>query len=128
MARVDGPMKGTNPVTSTGNSYANLGEKRPLDPESGASTSTGYKKPRLQQRTDYTRWRMLDEKGRHTWHYLDDDEDAKEWPQTTADKYFLGLPTVGLNINDDSALEYSYLLAISRTFPIFHLPKPRLRP
>lgn len=52
------------------------------------------KKPTLSTRTDFTRWRLLDEKGRQTWHYLEDDEDAKEWPQSTADKYFLGLPLV----------------------------------
>ena len=50
--------------------------------------------PKLSERTDYTRWRLLDEAGRQTWHYLEEDEDAKEWPQSTADKYFLSLPTV----------------------------------
>ncbi|OQE82027.1 hypothetical protein PENNAL_c0038G02910 [Penicillium nalgiovense] len=44
------------------------------------------------QKTDYTRWRMLDEDGKHTWHYLDDDEAVAKWPQTLADKYYLGLP------------------------------------
>lgn len=46
------------------------------------------------EKTDYTRWRLLDEDGRHTWHYLDDDEVARKWPQTLADKYYLGLPLV----------------------------------
>jgi len=46
--------------------------------------------------TDHSRWRLLDETGRHTWQYMADDEAAKEWPQTTADKYHLGLPTVRL--------------------------------
>ena len=55
---------------------------------------TEARKPVLSERTDYTRWRLLDERGRQTWHYLEDDEDAKEWPQSTADKYFLGLPLV----------------------------------
>lgn len=48
----------------------------------------------LQDRTDYSRWRLLDEAGRHTWHYLEDDEAAEKWPQSLADKYFLGLPLV----------------------------------
>jgi hypothetical protein len=48
----------------------------------------------LRSRTDYTRWRLLDERGRHTWHYLKDDEATRNWPQSIADKYFLGLPTV----------------------------------
>ncbi|KAL8934521.1 MAG: hypothetical protein Q9216_005865 [Gyalolechia sp. 2 TL-2023] len=42
-------------------------------------------------RTDLRRWRLLDERGRQTWHYLTSDDDS--WPQSTADKYFLGLPT-----------------------------------
>ncbi|KAG9806098.1 oxidosqualene-lanosterol cyclase, partial [Aureobasidium melanogenum] len=44
------------------------------------------------QKTDATRWRLRDVGGEQTWHYLSE-EQAKEWPQTTADKYFLGLPT-----------------------------------
>ena len=35
-----------------------------------------------------------DDDGRLTWHYLADDEAAKEWPQSYADKYDLGLPLV----------------------------------
>lgn len=45
--------------------------------------------------TDIQHWRLLDERGRQTWHYLDSDEKAKAWPQTTADRYFLGLDLVG---------------------------------
>ncbi|KAL9594982.1 MAG: hypothetical protein Q9219_006710, partial [cf. Caloplaca sp. 3 TL-2023] len=45
------------------------------------------------QRTDLTRWRLLDERGRQTWQYLTSDDEIKSWPQSTADKYFLGLPT-----------------------------------
>ncbi|KAI9375475.1 terpenoid cyclases/protein prenyltransferase alpha-alpha toroid [Aspergillus egyptiacus] len=41
---------------------------------------------------DRTRWRLKNENGRHTWHYLDDDEAARRWPQTLADRYYLGLP------------------------------------
>ncbi|KAB5531448.1 terpenoid cyclases/protein prenyltransferase alpha-alpha toroid [Coniochaeta sp. 2T2.1] len=50
------------------------------------------KRPRLEERTDYTRWRMRDDESRHTWHYLEDDEAMKEWPQSYADKWYLGLP------------------------------------
>ena len=46
------------------------------------------------EKTDRSRWRLLDEQGRHTWHYLTEDEEIKEWPQTDHDKYHLGLPTV----------------------------------
>ena len=45
------------------------------------------------EETDLTRWRVKDEDGRHTWHYLRDDEACKAWPQDTPTKYFLGLPT-----------------------------------
>lgn len=62
--------------------------------ERGADKSIHRNGPGLSERTDYSRWRLLDERGRQTWHYLEDDEDVKEWPQSTADKYFLGLPTV----------------------------------
>ncbi|KKK12356.1 hypothetical protein P175DRAFT_0459005 [Aspergillus ochraceoroseus IBT 24754] len=44
-------------------------------------------------KTDYSRWRLLDDDGRQTWHYLESDKENKEWPQSAADKYFLGLPT-----------------------------------
>ncbi|RVD80476.1 uncharacterized protein DFL_008373 [Arthrobotrys flagrans] len=42
--------------------------------------------------TDYSRWRLKDDHGRQTWHYLSEAE-AKKWKQSTADKYFLGLNT-----------------------------------
>jgi len=60
----------------------------------GPVNDHGAKRLRIEDRTDYTRWRMRDDDSRHTWHYLEDDEAAKEWPQTHADKYFLGLPLV----------------------------------
>jgi lanosterol synthase len=47
------------------------------------------------QTTDRSRWRLLNESGRHTWHYLKSDKEIKEWPQTIADKYHTGQPTVG---------------------------------
>lgn len=62
--------------------------------EANASDKSAAKKPRLEETTDRTRWRMKDEAGRHTWHYLEDDKDAKEWPQSYADKWYLGLPLV----------------------------------
>jgi len=59
----------------------------------GTTTATGTG-PGKGQKTDYSRWRLRDIKGVQTWHYLADDEAAKEWPQSAADKYHLGLPTV----------------------------------
>ena len=66
-------------------------EKRSID--STDDEVIPAKRPKLSERTDYSKWRLLDEKGRQTWHYLDD-EQAKEWPQSDADKWFLCLPLV----------------------------------
>ena len=74
------------------NGHTTATEKRPI--EADVEEEKPAKRTKLASKTDYSRWRLLDEKGRQTWHYLDDDEEAKSWPQTTADKYFLGLPTV----------------------------------
>lgn len=71
-----------------------VGEKRSIDSTDDKPASA--KRPKLLEKTDYSRWRMLDEKGRQTWHYLEDDKESKEWPQSYADKYFLGLPIVCL--------------------------------
>jgi len=79
-------------VVKTANRDMNSVEKRPIDFNPDHMKSA--KRPKVQEHTDYSRWRLLDERGRQTWHYLEDDEDVKEWPQSTADKYFLGLPTV----------------------------------
>ncbi|KAF2858582.1 ERG7, lanosterol synthase [Piedraia hortae CBS 480.64] len=44
-------------------------------------------------KTDHTRWRLKDDDGRQTWHYLTSEAELRQWPATTADKYFLGLDT-----------------------------------
>lgn len=48
--------------------------------------------------TDLSRWRLKDDRGCQTWHYLQTDDELKKWPITTADKYFLGLDTVSFQI------------------------------
>lgn len=45
-------------------------------------------------KTDRTRWRLLDERGRQRWRYLRSEEEAKDWPMSTFEKYALGLDTV----------------------------------
>ena len=45
-------------------------------------------------KTDTSRWRLLDERGRQTWHYLETQDEVKSWPQSHADRYFLNLPMV----------------------------------
>ncbi|RDW84763.1 terpene cyclase family member protein [Coleophoma cylindrospora] len=82
--------RGMNGTTEFSSGYAKLGDKRSNNAEHQSDSNS--KRPKLQERTDYTRWRLLDERGRQTWHYLTDDE-AVKWPQTIADKYHLGLPT-----------------------------------
>jgi hypothetical protein len=47
----------------------------------------------LQVGTDLRRWRLRVEEGRHTWHYLETDEEMARWPQNTVDKFHLGLLT-----------------------------------
>jgi len=44
--------------------------------------------------TDYSRWRLLvNDGGRHTWHYLRTEEELAKWPQNVVDKFWLGLNT-----------------------------------
>jgi lanosterol synthase len=91
-----GKMKMRNPeVQQNGNAEQNgkPDENGKVQPN-GTGATHPAKRPRLEERTDYTRWRMRDDESRHTWHYLEDDEAMKEWPQTLADKYYLGLPLV----------------------------------
>lgn len=52
------------------------------------------KRQKVAEPVDKTRWRMKADGGRHTWHYLEDDEAAKNWPQSYADKWYLDLPLV----------------------------------
>ncbi|KAG6037956.1 hypothetical protein E4U41_004618 [Claviceps citrina] len=46
---------------------------------------------KIEPKTDPTRWRLKDDDSRHTWHYLVSEQEAKDWPQSYAEKYFLGL-------------------------------------
>ena len=53
------------------------------------------KRPHLCESTDKSRWRLKNEDGVQTWVYLEKDDDkAKAWPQSYADKWFLGFDTV----------------------------------
>lgn len=87
--RSNGKTNGFSSQTN-GNTNSTLSKKR----TSGDTLDTPTKRPKLEDKTDLTRWRMLDEKGRHTWHYLEDDEAIERWPQSSADKWYLGLDTV----------------------------------
>ena len=47
------------------------------------------------EKTDRTRWRLEDDRGCQIWHYLESDEEVAKWPQSVADKWYLGMETVG---------------------------------
>lgn len=84
-------------VTTTGRDKLNgKARKRGSDDDQPAAP----KIPKLGAKTDISRWRMKDDESRHTWHYLSEEE-AKEWKQSYADKYFLGLDLVS-NLNRSS--------------------------
>lgn len=51
-------------------------------------------KPKIEGKTDHTRWRLKDDDSRHTWHYLTEDSELEKWPQSNAEKYYLNLPLV----------------------------------
>lgn len=69
----------------------------------------GFSDITTESATDLTRWRLLNERGRQTWHYLTTDEQIQAWPQSIADKQFLGLqlvsfyPSLGLLLADADA-------------------------
>lgn len=46
--------------------------------------------------TDLSRWRLKVDHGKQTWHYLESDDEVKDWPQSLIDKYWLGLPFVSI--------------------------------
>ncbi|GAB7360754.1 hypothetical protein MBLNU230_g0628t1 [Neophaeotheca triangularis] len=57
------------------------------------TNSTTTEKTPEPAKTDLTRWRLRIDNGRQTWHYLTTQSEVASWPQTTADKFHLGLPT-----------------------------------
>ncbi|KAH7152024.1 oxidosqualene:lanosterol cyclase [Dactylonectria estremocensis] len=81
--------------------------KRAADSDASSSHGRPFpKQPRIEGKTDHTRWRLRDDDSRHTWHYLADDKAAEKWPQSYAEKWFLNLP-LGLPIlpNPETPLE-----------------------
>jgi hypothetical protein len=86
--------------------------------------ANGTKTVKHDKRTDLRRWRMLDDDGRQTWHYLEDDKEAEAWPQSFADRYFLSLPTV--SVPPPAKMPSQLLTAIIRMLPSYRNPKPLL--
>jgi len=42
--------------------------------------------------TDRTRWRLMGDKGEQRWTYLKTQQEVEAWPQSTVDRYHLGMP------------------------------------
>lgn len=74
-------------TTKRVNGHANGTAKKTKSP---AITTTEIR----DEKTDYSRWRLRNDRGTQTWQYLESAEEMKAWPQSTADKYWLGLDTV----------------------------------
>ncbi|KAG6024495.1 hypothetical protein E4U19_003219 [Claviceps sp. Clav32 group G5] len=75
-------------ATATGRDLGSVKpRKRATDAELGFP-----RKPTIEAKTDPTRWRLKDDDSRHSWLYLESEKEAKDWPQSYAEKYFLGLP------------------------------------
>jgi lanosterol synthase len=83
---------------SHANGKSNGATKRSASPKILNDAVDVTKNEKGDEKTDYTRWRLKDDRGCQTWHYLTSDEEVKAWPQSTADKYFLGLNTVGVHL------------------------------
>ena len=71
------------------------------------------------EKTDYSRWRLLDERGRHTWRYLTSEEEVQKWPQSIADKHHLGLPTVRHRLRKTAELTGSGLAHLTQSYQTF---------
>lgn len=87
---VDANGHGTG--TDYGNGKANA-KKRTVG-TNGEVAGHDSKRQKIVEPVDKTRWRLKADGGRHTWHYLEDDQSAKDWPQSHAEKWYLGLPFV----------------------------------
>lgn len=59
----------------------------------GRGSAMGGERFEKEGGTDYSRWRMKDDRGTQTWHYLESEEEVEKWPQSVADKWYLGLET-----------------------------------
>jgi hypothetical protein len=112
-----------------GNDKPNGTSKKRLGSANGAnghSDEHDSKRQKVAEPVDKTRWRMKSDDGRHTWHYLEDDAAAKEWPQSYADKWYLGLPLVRLPVLPRFCLQHADLHGLCcRTSPPSSRPRPQ---
>jgi hypothetical protein len=97
------------------------GEKQKLISNGAVTSGTARA-----SKTDYTRWRLKDERGCQTWHYLETEEEIEQWPQSLADKWHLGIDLVRKppSLSNTIHMKERRLIYFDcRIFPIFHLPK-----
>ncbi|KAF2095931.1 oxidosqualene:lanosterol cyclase-like protein [Rhizodiscina lignyota] len=86
------PSRSSTPINANGSTSVHANSS-PTKKRKAQDTVTNSVKRARDEKTDYSRWRLRDDRGRQTWHYLDSDEECKEWPQSIADRYMLGLET-----------------------------------
>lgn len=97
-------------VSATGRDVSSAtSRKRGVDSNGSIQGQPSPKQPRIEGKTDHTRWRLKDDDSRHTWHYLTDDKAAEEWPQSYAEKYYLNLPLVHALLLVDAPLQLRQL-------------------
>ena len=91
------PVKTTSAANGVNGHSTLRTRKRVNDDTNGDGEEKSVsKRPKLLETTDHSRWRLLNDEGRLSWHYLNDEKQAKKWPQSYADKWYLGLPLVRL--------------------------------
>ncbi|KAG7139834.1 Lanosterol synthase like protein [Verticillium longisporum] len=92
----NGSTNGSHRNGSSKNGSATHHEEKPLLSRKRVAEAIAEqpwpKKPRILEKTDVSRWRLNDEDGRHRWVYVEDNKALKDWPQSYAEKYYLGLP------------------------------------
>lgn len=112
-------------VTATGR---DIGSAKSRKRASDDSADSFPKRPKVGGKTDLTRWRMKDDESRHTWHYLEDDKAAEEWPQSYAEKWYLNLPMVRFSTASRKPPNARLTVAASRTSPLCRKPRHRSNP
>lgn len=114
-------------VTATGR---DIGSVKSRKRASDDSVDSFPKRPKVGGKTDLTRWRMKDDESRHTWHYLEDDKAAEEWPQSHAEKWYLNLPMVRFSTASKSSTSNCKTDSVVafRISPLCRKPRHRLNP
>ena len=68
--------------------------RKRFEPHFRANGTVGGKEQIHDARTDLTRWRLKNDRGCQTWHYLETEGELERWPMTAADRHYLDLDTV----------------------------------